>query len=75
MVAAVEQQAAQVDRVAAVMAAAQMEMQVLRALPIEVEVVALAGIKQVRITLAKPVVQVLSSSRFLTPIPQPSPVV
>jgi hypothetical protein len=53
MVAAVEQMAAQVDRVAAATAAAQMEMQVLRGLPIEVEAVVLAGIKQVRITLAK----------------------
>lgn len=53
MVAAVEQMAAQVDRVAAATAAAQMEMQVLRGLPIEVEAVVLEGIKQVRITLGK----------------------
>ena len=57
MVAAVEQMAAQVDRVAAATAAAQMEMQVLRAPPIEVEAVVLAGIKQVHITRAKQVVQ------------------
>jgi len=45
--------AARVDQAAAATAAAQMGMQELRELPIEVEAVVLAGFKQVRITLAK----------------------
>ena len=66
--------AARVDQAAAATAAAQMGMQELRELQIEAAGVEQVDINHLRIIKAKPVVQVLSSSRFLTPIPQPSQV-